>query len=101
MRIISRRTLQEYFAKHSTAETPLKSWLYEAKAASWKSPADVKADYASASILNGDRVVFNIGGNNYRLVVRIHYGAQVIYIKFVGTHAEYDKIDAETVDHGD
>lgn len=66
--------------------------------ATWKSPTDIKAQYRNASILKNRRVVFNIKGNNYRLIVAIAYKQQIVYVKFVGTHAEYDEVDAETVD---
>ncbi len=97
MRIIAKTALREFWENHSDAEQPLRAWHGEAKAATWKTPADVKAKYRSASILRGGRVVFNIGGNKYRLVVKINYPFQVIYIRFLGTHREYDHIDAETV----
>ena len=97
MRIIARRTLREYWQKHADAEQPLRAWYAEAKAADWKSPAEIKARYASASILANNRIVFNIGGNKYRLIVAIRYDLGIIYIRFVGTHAAYDKIDAATI----
>ncbi len=98
MRVIAKGTLTEYWAKHRDAEAPLRAWLQEAKAAAWSSPPDVKAAFGSASILKTSRVVFNIAGNKHRLVVSIHYRRRVIYIKFIGTHTEYDAIDAETVE---
>lgn len=79
------------------AEQSLKSWFKEASAASWKTPEDVKRRYGSASFLAGNRVVFNIGGNKYRLIVQINYDFKIVYIRFVGTHAAYDKVNAETV----
>lgn len=97
MRVIAKRTLRGYWQTHPDAEEPLLAWFREAEAASWGSPAAVKATYRSASILAGNRVVFNIKGNRYRLVVRINYPYQVVYIRFVGTHREYDAIDAEKV----
>ena len=97
MRIIARRTLRAYWHQHTDAEQPLRAWYAEAKPTDWKSPADIKARYASASIIANNRVVFNIGGNKYRLVVAIRYDLGIIYIRFVGTHAEYDKIDAATI----
>ena len=97
MRIIARRTLRAYWHQHTNAEQPLRAWYAEAKPADWKSPADIKARYASASIIANNRVVFNMGGNKYRLVVAIRYDLGIIYIRFVGTHAEYDKIDAATI----
>lgn len=99
MWIISRRTLREHWDKpgRGDSEQALKAWFAEAKAASWSTPADVKAKYGSASILRNSRVVFNVCGNRYRLVVRISYAGKIAYIRFVGTHAEYDEIDAENI----
>ncbi|MFZ7113098.1 MAG: type II toxin-antitoxin system HigB family toxin [Desulfatiglandales bacterium] len=99
MHIISRKKLKEFYKRpeHKDAEGPLETWWYEAKKAEWKSPADIKARYGSASILNSNRVVFNIGGNKYRLVVKINYPIKRVFIRFIGTHKEYDKIDAEVI----
>jgi mRNA interferase HigB len=97
MRILKRKTLKEYFTKHANAKGPLEAWFAEAKNAQWKTPDDIKKIYRSADILPGNRVVFNIGGNNYRLVVKIAYKSGIVYIRFLGTHSEYDKIDAETI----
>jgi mRNA interferase HigB len=79
------------------AEDPLRAWFKEASAANWGTPADIKRSYARASVLNANRVVFNIGGNKYRLIVVVYYRVRTIYIRFIGTHAEYDRIDANTV----
>lgn len=79
------------------AKEPTQAWYRHALHADWASPADVKADLRHASILRGGRVVFNLGGNKYRLVVWINYRFRVVYIRFIGTHAEYDKIDAQTI----
>ena len=97
MRVISVRTLRDYWLDHHDAEGALKSWYSEAKSSLWRTPADIKQRYPSADILPGNRVVFNIKGNHYRLVVRIHYNSGIVYIRFVGTHAEYDKIDAVSI----
>jgi mRNA interferase HigB len=97
MRIISKKTLKSYWEKEPVAKMPLEAWHAEARNAEWSSPADVKANYATASILKDGRVVFNIGGNKYRLVVWINYDFCTIYIRFVGTHKEYDEIDAQTI----
>ena len=97
MRIISRKALIDIYANHADAKGPLESWFHEAKSAAWKVPQDIKNDYRSADILPGNRVVFNIKGNNYRLIVKIHYNTSIIYIRFVGTHGDYDKIDATTI----
>lgn len=97
MRIIAKSTLKNYWVQRPETEGPLKSWFYEAQNADWKKPADVKDKYRSADPIADNRVVFNIKGNNYRLVVKIHYNTGIIFIRFIGTHAEYDKIDAEKI----
>lgn len=97
MRVIARATLREFWTAHTDAEQPLKAWLADAEKSEWNSPNDITANYANTSILGDSRVCFNIKGNHYRLIVKVLYQAQVVYIKFVGTHAEYDRVDAETV----
>jgi len=97
VRIISRKALREFWLAHANAEQPLRAWFAEASRAAWESPADVKTTYPSASVLPGNRVVFNIKGNDYRLIAKINYAYGVVYIRFVGTHAEYDKVNAETI----
>ena len=97
MRVISRKKLLDYWQAHPDIEESLESWYYEAKHSQWKKPEDIKQRYSSADILPGNRIVFNIKGNHYRLVVKIHYNAGVVYIRFIGTHAEYDKINAEAI----
>ena len=97
MRVIAKRTLREFWGKHADSEQPLKSWFHEAGNAQWMSPNDLKKDYPSASILEDNRVVFNIKGNKYRLIVKINYEFQIIWIRFIGSHADYDKIDATKV----
>ena len=97
MRIIAKKTLRVFWNREARAKTPLEAWYAETKHADWKSSADVKAKYGSASILKCNRVVFNIAGNTYRLIVAINYEMGIVYIRFLGTHAEYNKIDAETV----
>ena len=87
-----------FWTKHADVEGPLRAWVAHMRNATWQTPSDIKADFASASILGNNRVVFNIKGNDYRLIVAILYPTQSILIKFVGTHAEYDKIDATTVE---
>ena len=82
---------------HEDAEQPLRAWFREAAHADWASPAEVKAAFRSASIVGGNRVVFNIAGNKYRLVVRVNYTYRIMYVRFVGTHRQYDKIDVENV----
>jgi len=99
MHVISRKKLVAFYeqADHRDAKRPLEAWYYEAKHAQWTSPVDVKEHYRSASILKGNRVVFNIAGNKYRLTVRINYDSKTVFVRFIGTHKEYDKIDAETI----
>lgn len=97
MRIISKKALREGWGRHPAAEEPLLAWYREVEREDWDAPAKVKAKYGTASIVAGNRVVFNIKGNDYRLVVKINYPYRVVYIRFVGTHAEYDRIDAEEV----
>lgn len=98
MRVIAVKNLRDFWEIHPDAEAPLKAWLDEAKAADWQSPADIKARYASASILKSRRVVFNIKGNDYRLIAAVAYHYAAVYIKFVGTHKQYDAINADTVE---
>jgi len=97
MRVIAVRTLREFWEKHADAEQSLKSWYKEATDTRWKEPNDIKRLYPSADILPGNRVVFNIKGNTYRVIVKIHYNTGIVFIRFAGTHAEYDKINAETI----
>jgi len=98
MRIIAVKTLREFWEKHPDAEQPLKTWVQDVSQVNWQQPADVKRMYSSASILKNRRVVFNIKGNSYRLIVAIAFNTGNIYVKFIGTHAHYDKINAETVE---
>lgn len=97
MRIISRKTLREFWVKHPNSKKSLQAWHADTKQERWKSPNDIKKTYRNASIINNNRVVFNIKGNDYRLIVAIKYDFEVVYIRFIGTHAEYDKIDATTI----
>jgi mRNA interferase HigB len=97
MRVISRKWLNELARSHPDATAGLDAWFHEAEAADWSNPAQVKAQYATASVLRNGRVVFNIGGNKYRLVVKINYAYRVVYIRFAGTHSGYDRIDAEEI----
>lgn len=98
MKIIATRPLKSFWESHPDAEQPLKAWVDEAGKAAWSSPQDIKGRYRSASFLKNNRVVFNIKGNDYRLIVAVAYRVGIVYIKFVGTHAEYDRIDAATVE---
>jgi mRNA interferase HigB len=97
MRIIKRQTLQQFWEKHPETAQPLRAWFQMVRAAAWEHSADIKAMFPKASIIDAERVVFNICGGNYRLVVAVHYAAKIVFIKFIGTHAQYDKIDAATV----
>ncbi len=97
MRIIAKRTLREFWEQETRAEQPLKAWYAIAAKADWSSPSEVKAMYGNASMVGSDRVVFNIGGNRYRLVVRFDYPRRLGFVRFVGTHAEYDRIDVSHV----
>ena len=97
MRIIARRALREFWERHADAEQALRAWYHDARKATWRSPSDIKRVYANASILGENRVVFNIKGNRYRLVVAINYPYRVCYIRFVGTHQDYGRIDAARV----
>jgi mRNA interferase HigB len=97
MRIIAKRTLREFWERHRDAEEPLLAWYREVEHEEWDTPAKVKEKYRNASIVANSRVVFNIKGNSYRLVVRVNYRARIVLIRFVGTHAEYDRIDVEEV----
>ena len=96
MRVISRKKLRVFWEKHGDAEQALKAWFYEARHSTWRSFTDIKASYRSADLLPGNRVVFNIKGNTYRLIVRIHFNTGIVFIRFIDTHAEYDRIDAAT-----
>jgi mRNA interferase HigB len=98
MRIVATKVLWDFWERHPGARQHLEAWVDEVRKADWRQPADIKAQFRSASILKNRRVVFNIGGNTYRLIVAIAYRCGALYIKFIGTHAEYDAVDAETVE---
>ena len=97
MKIIAVKILREFWERFPDSEQHLKAWIQETKAAAWMQPAHIKGRYRNASVLKNRRVVFNIKGNDYRLVVSVAYRFQAVYVKFIGTHAQYDGIDAETV----
>lgn len=98
MRIIARRTLREFWkAGHADAEQPLKAWFAEVERAKWNSMADVKERFPHASVVDRERVIFNIGGNKYRLVVKVWFPGQAVWVKFVGTHREYDDLDVRSL----
>lgn len=97
MRVIAKKILREFWIKHSDCEQQLKSWYQEADKSEWKNLNEIKKEYPSASILEDNRVVFNIKGNNYRLIVKINFSYQMIWVRFIGTHKEYDIIDANKI----
>ena len=97
MRVIAKKTLRDFWQIHNDCEQQLTSWFQETNKAIWKNPNEIKKEYPSASILNENRVVFNIKGNKYRLIVKISYDFQILWIRFIGTHAEYDKINANEI----
>jgi len=105
VRVIARGTLREFVEtlkgtkNFTSVKSALDAWFHEVEAAAWKSPAEVKAAYANASIVGNDRVVFNIKGNSFRLVVAVDYLRQVVFIKWLGSHADYDRIDAAKVNY--
>jgi len=97
MRVIARKTLRDFYEQHADSKTALEAWFHEAVAASWHGPQEIKNRYPSADILPGNRVVFNIKGNSYRLIGKIHYNTDIVFICFIGTHADYDTINATTI----
>lgn len=107
MRVIARKTLREFVESlkgskdHRAVKAALDAWFHEAMRAIWKRPSDVLKAYANASIVGPDRAVFNIKGNDYRLVVAVNYRQQIVFVKWIGTHKDYDEIDVRTVKYGD
>lgn len=97
MHIIALSTLRVFWGKHPDAEIPLRAWYALAKRADWKTPSAIKAAYRNASFTANRRVVFNIKGNDYRLVVAVHYDRGLMYVRFVGTHRQYDRINVEAI----
>ena len=97
MRIISRKRLRDFWTHHPDAQPSLEAWYADVKQADWKTPTDIKNLYRNASFVANNRVVFNIKGNKYRLVVAVQYEYGIVYIRFLGTHPEYDKVDAATI----
>ena len=97
MRIFSKKILREYWEQHADAKPGLQAWYEETLRVEWQSPIDIKNSHANASIIADHRVVFNIQGNAYRLIVKVHYDRGFVYVRFVGTHADYDKVDAKIV----
>lgn len=101
MRIIKESTLYEYCksSRYKQAEDSIKSWLYEVRYSYWENTNELKSKYGNASIISSKRVVFNIKGNEYRLIVDIEYKLKIVFVVWFGTHAEYDKIDAKTINY--
>lgn len=97
MNVVSRPKLLAFWTRHPAAKASLSAWYVVARKAEWRSPQDVKNDFGSADFVADNRVIFNVGGNNYRVVVRISYRYKQVLIKFVGTHTEYDEIDPATI----
>lgn len=97
MRVISIKILREFWEIHSECQQQLKSWFQETSKAEWKNPNEIKLEYPSASLIGDNRVVFNIKGNHYRIIVKINFEYKMVWIRFVGTHSEYDKIDANKI----
>lgn len=97
MRVIAKKILREFWEKHRDCEQSLKSWFQEASKAEWTNLNELKSEYPTASIIGDNRIVFNVKGNNYRLIVKINFDYQMVWIRFIGTHAEYDKINAKTI----
>jgi mRNA interferase HigB len=97
MHVVSLKKLRDFWQRHAASEQTLRAWYREACEASWKSFAEIKARHRSADCLPGNRVVFDVKGNHYRIVVKIHYNAGRVFVRFVGTHAEYSKINAEEI----
>jgi mRNA interferase HigB len=97
--VIARKTLLDFWNRPGCgdAEQPLRAWFHEVRLADWRTPSDMKEQYRNASILRNNRVVFNIGGNKYRLVVAVNYHARIVFIRFIGNHAEYDRIETEEI----
>ncbi|MFT7250892.1 MAG: mRNA interferase HigB [Flavobacterium sp.] len=97
LRVIAKKVLRDFWEVHTDCEQQLKSWFKETCKAEWKNSNEIKAAYPSASILSDNRVVFNIKGNNYRLIVKINFEYEMVCVRFIGTHAAYDKINANTI----
>jgi mRNA interferase HigB len=97
VRVIAKKILREFWSNHSDCEQQLKAWYQETSESHWRKPSDIKKEYPSASFLPGNRVVFNIKGNHYRLIVKVNYDYEMVWIRFIGTHAEYDRVDAAKI----
>lgn len=107
MRVIARSSLVRFVESLSgqkgqkAVKAALDAWFHEVQRAEWRSPPELKQSYATASIVSGDRAVFNVKGNDYRLVAAVDYGRQIVFVKWIGSHRDYDRIDARTVQYGD
>jgi mRNA interferase HigB len=97
MRVIAKKILRDFWEKHTDSEEQLKTWYKEATNSRWETPNEIKVEYAKASILKSGRVVFDICGNKYRLIVDINYHRKWVFIRFIGTHNDYEKIDADKI----
>ena len=97
MRVITKRVLREFWEKHADVRPQLQAWLENAERSEWNEPRDIQKIYGDDAVLPGNRAVFNIRGNRYRLVAKIHYNTGIVYIRFIGTHAEYDRIDVHQI----
>jgi mRNA interferase HigB len=97
MRIIAKKTLRDFWERYPDSEAALRAWYHDAKQAAWSSPQEIRQTYATASIVANNRVVFNIRGNTYRLIVAVNYTFGIVYIRFIGTHSQYDQVDATTI----
>ncbi|MCZ2460419.1 MAG: type II toxin-antitoxin system HigB family toxin [Chitinophagales bacterium] len=95
--VIAKKILREFWKKHTDCEQQLKAWFQEAAKAEWRNPNEIKTEYPSASIIGNDRIVFNIKGNSYRLIVKINFDYQVVWIRFIRTNSEYDKVNTKTI----
>lgn len=97
MRIIAKRTLRDFWSKHADCEQQLKAWFRDTEKASWRNLNELKIDHPNASIVRSGRVIFNIKGNKYRLIVKFNFDYQLCWVRFLGTHAEYDRVDPNTI----
>jgi mRNA interferase HigB len=97
VRIIAKRTLRNFWKRHPHAKSPLEAWHQEVARADWASPSAIRLHFRTASVLQDNRVVFNIAGNHYRIVAKINYPYRIVYIRFVGTHEEYDSVDVTAI----
>ena len=97
MRVIAKKCLRDFWSMHPDCEQQLKSWYREAEKSKWTTPRIIKKQYPTASILMNNRIVFNIKGNHYRLIIRINYNYGMVWIRFIGTHSQYDKIDVNKI----